>query len=42
VLALIALGYKQDESRKMVSAAVHEGCPDKMTVEEIVKNALGT
>jgi holliday junction DNA helicase RuvA len=41
VLALIALGYKQDESRKMVAAAVHGDGTDKMTVEQIVKNALG-
>jgi Holliday junction DNA helicase RuvA len=41
VLALIALGYKQDEARKMVAAAVQGGTTGKMTVEEIVKKALG-
>jgi Holliday junction resolvasome RuvABC DNA-binding subunit len=40
-LALIALGYKQDEARKMVMAAVECGTTGKMTVEEIVKKALG-
>ena len=40
VLALVALGYKQDEARKMIAAALR-GAPAAMTVEELVRRALG-
>lgn len=39
MLALLALGYKQDAARKMVTDAVRGGA-DKLTVEEIVRKAL--
>jgi len=40
VLALIALGYKQDEARKMIAAAVR-GPGDAASTEELIKRALG-
>ena len=39
VLALVALGYKQDQARKRVTAVLQEP-NDELTVEEIVKKAL--
>jgi Holliday junction DNA helicase RuvA len=39
VLALVALGYRQDQARKRVAAAV-EGSDGGLSVEEIVKKAL--
>lgn len=41
VLALIALGYKQDVARKMVAGAVREGGAGDIGVEDIIKRALG-
>jgi holliday junction DNA helicase RuvA len=42
IMALIALGYKQADARKMVVNALYGKDTGIMTVEEIVKNALGT
>lgn len=41
VLALVALGYKQEQARKMVLDAVKSG-RDASTVEDLVRRALGT
>lgn len=41
VLALIALGYKQDEGRKMIMAAVKAETGPNLTTEELVRKALG-
>lgn len=41
MLALIALGYKQDQARKMVMDVVKSG-KDAGTIEEMVRRALGT
>ena len=40
VLALIALGYKQADARKLVTAALRQG-GDAGSVEEIIKKSLG-
>lgn len=40
VMALVALGYKQESARKMVRAALRSDEPD-LAVETIVKRALG-
>jgi len=40
VMALIALGYRQDDARKMIAEAVR-GAKGNMTVEEVVRKALG-
>jgi holliday junction DNA helicase RuvA len=41
VLALVALGYKQDEARKAVAAVLHkDASAAQLTVEELVKKAL--
>jgi Holliday junction DNA helicase RuvA len=42
IMALIALGYKQSEARKMVLDAAHGLDPAQTGVEDIVKRALGT
>lgn len=41
VLALIALGYKQDVARKMVAGIMRQSEVAEMTVEDIIKSALG-
>ncbi len=41
VLALVALGYKQEQARKMVMDAAKAG-KDATTVEDLVRRALGT
>lgn len=41
MLALIALGYRQDEAQKMVTAAVPDATKSKLTVEQVVRKALG-
>ena len=41
VLALIALGYKQDQARKMVQAALQSPTAKDLTVEDLIKAALG-
>jgi Holliday junction DNA helicase RuvA len=41
MLALVALGYKQDQARKMVMDVVKSG-KDAGTVEDMVRRALGT
>jgi Holliday junction DNA helicase RuvA len=40
VMALIALGYRQDDARKMIAEAVR-GAKGDMTVEDVVRKALG-
>lgn len=40
-LALAALGYKQDAAAKRVMGVADAGIPDTMTVEDIIKRALG-
>ena len=42
ILALIALGYKQADARRMVGSAIHGKDTGGMTVEEMVRKALGT
>jgi Holliday junction DNA helicase RuvA len=42
IMALIALGYKQAEARKMVLNILHSNVTGNITIEEIVKKALGT
>jgi len=42
ILALIALGYKQVDARKMVVDLIRGGDTSGMTVEEIVKRALAS
>ncbi|MDD4871809.1 MAG: Holliday junction branch migration protein RuvA [Kiritimatiellae bacterium] len=42
IMALIALGYKQTDARKMVMNMLRGKDTSSMTVEEIVKKALGT
>jgi len=39
VMALIALGYKQEAARKMINAALREGAADE-SVESVIKSAL--
>jgi len=41
VLALITLGYKQDAARKMVMSALPAGGGGDMTVEDVIRKALG-
>lgn len=41
VLALIALGYKQEEARKMIAAAVKGDTGPTPATEELVRKALG-
>ena len=41
VMALIALGYKQDGARKMIAEALR-GANGEMTVEDVVRKALGS
>ena len=41
ILALVALGYKQEAARKMVTAVLRDVSPDA-TVEDVVKKALGS
>lgn len=41
VMALIALGYKQAEARKMVETALRGKEASDMTVESVIKTALG-
>lgn len=41
LLALIALGYRQDEARKMITTVVPDATKSKLTVEEVVRKALG-
>jgi holliday junction DNA helicase RuvA len=41
VLALIALGYKQEEARKMIAAAVKDDVGPTPPTEELVRKALG-
>jgi Holliday junction DNA helicase RuvA len=41
MLALIALGYRQDAARKMVADAVRNGI-EKMSVEDVVRKALSS
>ena len=40
VMALITLGYRQDEARKMLANALHGDSTEKMTVEDLVKRSL--
>lgn len=40
IMALIALGYKQDQARKMAAAAMGTGGTAGLSVEEIVRKAL--
>ena len=40
VLALIALGFKQEEARKMIATASEKSESDSMTVEQLIKLAL--
>ncbi len=40
ILALIALGYKQEPARKMVMAVLRHGGKTEMTVEDIVRKSL--
>jgi len=42
IMALIALGYKQADARKMVMDITRSKDTGSMTVEEVVKKALGT
>ena len=41
VLALVALGYKQEAARKMVMAVLPVADKGKLSVEDVVKSALG-
>ena len=41
VLALIALGYKQEDAKKMVLAVIKAGAGAELTTEDLVKKALG-
>lgn len=41
ILALIALGYKQDEARKMVTTVAKAAAIAGMSTEDVVKKALG-
>ncbi|MFO7869951.1 MAG: Holliday junction branch migration protein RuvA [Kiritimatiellia bacterium] len=41
VLALTALGYREDAARKMVKSTMGAGADSKIAVEEIIKRALG-
>jgi Holliday junction DNA helicase RuvA len=42
VLALVALGYKQDLAHKMVMAVVQGASTEGMSVEELIRKALNT
>lgn len=41
VLALVALGYKQAVARKMVGTVLSKANADDITVEDVIKKALG-
>lgn len=40
-MALVALGYKQDQAAKMVLDALHRNPGQELTVENIIKKSLG-
>ena len=42
LLALVALGYKQEQARKMAVEAIQAASGESLSVEEIVKRALGS
>ena len=41
MLALVSLGYKQEAARKMVVAAIGADKPGNLTLEAVIKKALG-
>lgn len=42
VLALVALGYKQEEARRMISAVIQDQDASTLDVEDLVRHALST